>query len=119
VVESASPQVKHKKVVKVAKKIEKPAPVAKPVVVEAPETPPGPLPTAQTTPEPEAPATTKPTSEDESGMTAQPLNHMGHIMQMAPHEEEAPPRALPVTPADGETTTNTEATPAIPHDTTP
>jgi hypothetical protein len=95
--------------VKVAKKIQppaQPAPVAKPVVVEPP---PAPLPTAPTSPETPV---MKPTSEDNSGSTAEPLNHMGHIMQMAPHEDFTPPRAQPVTPAEEESTTNTDSMPA-------
>jgi hypothetical protein len=104
--------VKHAKAAK---------PVVEPVEMETPATP---LPTAQTAPEPEAPATVPPTPTESPGMTAEPLNHMGRIMQMAPHDDFAPPRAKPVTPEE----TNTEDSPATndapmsngpSHDTTP
>ena len=111
---SSSPKVKH---VKVVKKVAKPAPqpVAQP---EPSETPANPLPTVEPTPPPEAePATLTPTPSDTAGTTAQPLNHMGHILQMAPHDDFTPPRAKPVTPSDE--TTNDAPISNGPHDTTP
>ena len=117
-VSGTSPRAKPVKKVKKggAKPVEESE--AQPVTVVVPATP---LPEAQSTPPPEVPAAARPAPEDSPGMTAQPLNHMGRIMQMAPHEEVAPPRAQPVTPSDENTNTETNNAPITngPHDTTP
>jgi hypothetical protein len=101
-----------------------PVEVAKPAVTETP------LPVAE--PEPATP-TEKPVESEESGMTAEPLNHMGRIMQLAPRDDFSP-RAQPVKLPDGSNETQstnsdagTNSAPAPndapiehgPHDTTP